>query len=214
MTLTVATLMWPNAPPLDVRIQDRVTALQSRRLDRTFPHIKALPLSVGLAGFFGALAATSWATEDERLLEYDSLMVEAMLVSQIYVGIGKALIGRDSPYRDASGDVHGPRLEVRGTPSGHMATMYSLLAVTAWYWHRPWLHVLTHAIAIWFGMGLVYNQQHFVSDVLFGAGIGYYVGRWVVRHRTERVGSRVPGAILVPFWGEGRVGLSLIGQLQ
>lgn len=214
MTLAVTSLMWPAQPPHDVRIQDFVRENRNRRRNRAFPHIKGLPLSAGVGAFFGGVALAGWLADDPRLLEYDALMVETLAVAQIYVGLGKALIGRDAPFRDRSGRVNGPRLQIRGTPSGHTATMYSILSVTAWYWNQPWLHVLAHAVGIWFGMGLVYNQQHYVSDVLFGAAIGYYLGRWVVRHRVDRVGSRVGGAMLIPMWGDGRIGLSVAGSMR
>ena len=54
------------------------------------------------------------------------------------------------------------------------------------YWQKWPLYVVGHAAALYIGMSLVYERQHFVSDVLWGGVMGYAIGRWIVYHRSSR----------------------------
>ncbi len=76
-------------------------------------------------------------------------------------------------------------------PSGHTATAF---AAAEWlrmeYGHKsPWIGVAGYAVATSIGVLRVYNNRHWVSDVVAGAAIGflstriaYAVYPWVKRH--------------------------------
>lgn len=76
-------------------------------------------------------------------------------------------------------------------PSGHTATAFAAAEwLRAEYWHRsPWIGVAGYAVATTTGLLRVYNNRHWVSDVVAGAAIGflstriaYAVDPWVERH--------------------------------
>lgn len=76
-------------------------------------------------------------------------------------------------------------------PSGHTATAFAAAELLrAEYWHRaPWIGVLGYAAATTTGALRVYNNRHWVSDVVAGAAIGFLSTRiayglnpWVERH--------------------------------
>jgi membrane-associated phospholipid phosphatase len=79
----------------------------------------------------------------------------------------------------------------RSFPSGHTATAF---AAAEWlrteYWHRsPWIGIAGYAMATSVGVLRVYNNRHWVSDVVAGAAIGflstriaYAINPWVEKH--------------------------------
>lgn len=67
-------------------------------------------------------------------------------------------------------------------PSGHTTEAFAMAAVldanfrqTFGYWHTPFLFALSTATAY----SRVYDQKHYLSDVILGAGIGTSIGYWV-----------------------------------
>lgn len=76
-------------------------------------------------------------------------------------------------------------------PSGHTATAF---AAAEWlrteYWNRsPWIGIAGYVAATGTGVLRVYNNRHWVSDVIAGAAIGflatrvaYAVNPWVEKH--------------------------------
>ncbi len=76
-------------------------------------------------------------------------------------------------------------------PSGHTATAF---AAAEWlrneYWQRsPWIGIAGYAAATATGVLRVYNNRHWVSDVIAGAGFGFLSTRiayglnpWVEKH--------------------------------
>jgi len=76
-------------------------------------------------------------------------------------------------------------------PSGHTATAF---AAAEWlrteYWQRsPWIGIAGYAVATTTGVLRVYNNRHWVSDVVAGAAIGflstriaYAINPWIEEH--------------------------------
>jgi membrane-associated phospholipid phosphatase len=184
---TVALMVPPN-PSLDARFQTWLNKNEQPWADTFFFKLKTIPISISLAVYGAAIFGTSWALHDEDVFEFGSLSVEALLVTQFFHITTKLLLGREGPYQDRNGSFHGPT-EFHfpgGTPSGHAATTYAVLTVMAEYWDKLPLHVLAHAVGIYVSMSLVYERAHFLSDVIWGAPMGYFIGRWIVRHRSSR----------------------------
>lgn len=76
-------------------------------------------------------------------------------------------------------------------PSGHTATAFAAAEwLRAEYWQRsPWIGIVGYAAATTTGILRVYNNKHWVSDVVAGAAIGflstriaYVVDPWIVQH--------------------------------
>jgi hypothetical protein len=76
------------------------------------------------------------------------------------------------------------------------------------------VHVLGYGLAGGLVAFHVIDHRHFLSDSLWGAAMGFYVGRWVVRHRESSLdgasGARGPRARLVPMPLPDGVGLALV----
>ncbi len=190
-TLPTATLMWPAQPSYDVRTYRWVEKHRSPALDTMFLKIKTIPESAFLATYGAVLFSTAWLTKNDRLFEYATLALETIGQVQFWHIATKLLIGRQSPYQvkgDGEPGIYGPTKVSfpGGTPSGHAITAWAMLFVLAdYYGHWP-LYALATVGGMYVSAALVYENQHYLSDVVLGAGMGIYIARFIVRHRSSR----------------------------
>ena len=167
-------------------------------------------LWAGTGVIFGTLGLVGWLRDVPPLAEVFSLALEAFVVSEVLHVVMKLLVGREAPGEGLGlGEVRGPPGALKsfpgGTPSGHATAMYALLGVVSTYVGRPWLTALLQLFGAAFAASLVVDDYHYLSDVLWGAAMGWNVGRWVVHHRSSRGAPPkarvqvVPVAVARPF---------------
>jgi hypothetical protein len=221
VTASVITLMWPADPSPDVRI-DRWIGVH---VAPHKPEVWSRPMQAVLWGSIavGGLAGWTWAATHDRpdVAQGFSLMAESLAVGQIYHVTLKALIGREGPGDGSDlGRVLGPFQSLEyypaGTPSGHAATLTSLLSSGLAYFDPPWyVHAVGYGAVGSLVALHVLDQKHYLSDSLWGAALGWWVGRWVVEHRASRGAGAAPQAGLrasvAPMPVRGGLGLSLVG---
>ncbi len=186
----VGMMMFAGDVSPDVRF-DRWTA---QHLDPHLPDVWAPSMQAVLwpSLAVGVLATWhhGWRSGNDHLAQGMSLMAEAVAVSQVYhLGL-KLLIGREGPGDGSGlGRVLGPSASLglypAGTPSGHAATLFSLLGAGLSYFDPPvWAQVTAFtATSVLIGFHVL-NHRHFASESLWGAALGYSVGRWVVQNRA------------------------------
>ncbi len=213
-------LMLPPGPP-DVALQDAVNrVMQGRRLVWT-PLGDALIWTTIYAAMAGVYL-DGWLGGKPPLMEAFSLTLEAFSVAEIYQVVPKLLIGREGPENgDGRALIKGPawgwRLFPAGTPSGHAASLYAMIGALTTYFDSPALAIALHTFGVIFCATLLIDDYHFLSDIVWGASMGFFVGRWVVHHRAGRFapnGERPapPGGFFVMPTIDpagGRYGLSL-----
>jgi hypothetical protein len=212
VVVPVGALMAPTDPSPDARF-DRWTR---QHLDGRIPHLwrwenqrVAWPvLAASTAGTWGAAHLFRWP----HVAQGSSLIVESVAVAQVYHLSMKLLIGRQGPSDgDGLGIVCGPAasfgLFPAGTPSGHAATLFSMLGASQTWYRPPWpVAVTTHGLVGGLIVMHVLNHGHFPSDSLWGAAMGYAIGVWVVQHRGSAGTQEAPPASWAPRvvpWGEG-----------
>lgn len=169
----------------------------------------ATPVSLLLAGALSGHRA---------LLESSTLAIEAWSVAQLYHLVLKLLSGREGVvWRSGAGTFHGPSAKYfpDGFPSGHAASLFALIGAYSTYFDQPWLHVALLGVGTVLAVGLVLDDYHFASEVLFGAALGYFVGRWVVRYRSTRfawapAGHPVRLDAVVPLVRDGGGGVAAV----
>jgi len=219
VTATTVGLMWPAGPSADVRLERWLIRQRGGTGDSIFIHAKTIPITIGIAAFTATTAGIGWAADSPEMLEYTSLMIEALGVGQTYHLLFKILLGRESPYQgNGQGDMHSlTKLSFPGgTPSGHSLSMWIIGTVAAQYWDTWYLHVLSYIAGTYFAASLTYRGQHFVSDVVWGSAMGYAVARWTVRHRSSRYRDSSNGPVQIdimpiPIEGGGG-GLVVLGR--
>ncbi|HLF15799.1 MAG TPA: phosphatase PAP2 family protein, partial [Bacteroidota bacterium] len=138
--------------------------------------------SLGL--YFGGLFSG-----DDKVRVTGRLMGEALFLAGIPAIILQYGLGRSRPY---SGD--GPwkynfferSNEKQSLPSGHSAVAFAISTVLAKRIGRLWASVPLYTMAGLTALSLGWTGQHWPSDLLIGAAIGYLAGSYVVSREEER----------------------------
>ena len=202
-TFTVATLL---ARPFDdhyaQRLQDSSTQA-NRKLHNlaTFVRTTATPGSYIIGG-------TMWATGrifgNDRLARLGLHGTEALVVGELTAGAIKGVVGRQRPsvrprnsnsyelFRGFKKDD-----DFRSFPSGHTTSAFAAAAAvtseTAGWWpdSRWIIGPILYTGAALAGVSRMYDNRHWASDVLVGAGVGTFAGLKVVRFINSHPDNRV-----------------------
>jgi len=115
-----------------------------------------------------------------RAMTYD--MLDAAVVNFAYTEVFKVAVGRERPNGQDN----------KSFPSGHTSNAFALASVAQQ--HYGWkIGVPAYALAGLMGVSRINEDKHWLSDVVAGAGLGWIVGRTVVRvngRSLERAASR------------------------
>ncbi len=184
-------LMAPTSPSPDVRFQDWVLDGRNPVLDTLLPRLTSERFIYFGAGLIGSTALAGWAFDSPELSELASLALESLAVAQFLHVSQKLLIGREGPAQgDGQGIIYGPSRSWEffpsGTPSGHTASLFAITALVVDYADNIYIDMLGYFCYVYIGVSVIYNNQHFISDVVWGAPFGYAVGKWVARHRSSK----------------------------
>lgn len=108
---------------------------------------------------------------------------QAVIIGGVSVEIVKNIFGRVRPYQSTPAN---PRLWMGPTripqfvsfPSGHTVVAFSIATVFASaYKDKPWVGIVSYALATGVGLSRIYNDDHWSSDVLIGAALGFAIGK-------------------------------------
>jgi membrane-associated phospholipid phosphatase len=101
-------------------------------------------------------------------------LLQAQILSEILVEPLKYTVRRERP--DGSN-----RLSF---PSGHASVTFATATVIERHlgWRKS---LLGYAIASYVAMSRIHDNQHYLSDVIFGAAVGSIAGRTVVHHKAD-----------------------------
>ena len=120
----------------------------------------------------------------------------AIAVGSLVGGVLKGTIGRARPYAVADSNAHDYRLgrgfrkgsAYQSLPSGHTTASFALASVLASETRHRWPragHVVTpvaYGAATMVALSRLYNNDHWASDVVLGAGVGTVSGLVVTRY--------------------------------
>jgi hypothetical protein len=122
---------------------------------------------------------------------------QSCLYSAAIVSILKITVGRARPLANEGkfsfepftlfDDYH------HSFPSGHTTEAFTMSTILALNAHSTWLKVLAYVPAFFTPFSRAYQGWHWISDCVFGAGIGYFVGKWVTDlHAKNEAAAIVP----------------------
>lgn len=141
----------------------------------------------------GGLYIAGRLAHDRTMTDVGLHSSEAIVASSVVGWVIKSAAGRARPRVDIA-NPHDYKFgrglnsnDYESFPSGHALAAFSLAsAVTAeaaYHWPRQegWIGALTYGGATLSALSRPYNNAHWLSDVVLGAGIGTLAGRIVVR---------------------------------
>ena len=73
--------------------------------------------------------------------------------------------------------------------SGHATRAFALATTVAgFYPEKKWIGIVSYSLATMTSFGRVISKEHWTSDVIVGAALGYFIGRGVVKF-NEKIGN-------------------------
>jgi len=143
----------------------------------------------------GAFYTYGLISDNPRSRSTGLLMAESFIVSALLVRVPKYLAGRSRPDAWGSPGPNEWQGPFNGTsfPSGHTTSAFAVASVVAWqYKDTPWVPVTAYSLATLAGLSRIYDNRHWVSDVVAGAIFGTVTGLYISRQNQDRQLSLQP----------------------
>jgi hypothetical protein len=165
-----------------------------------------IPVKYGVAEYATIGTAATYAlgllTGNDEVRIMGRLLGESVALAGTSVLVLRYVAGRSRPYGDNTAwEFKWFERGVRSQsfPSGHSAVAFALSSVFAERIDNTWARIGFYGLASLTSYSLVYANEHWVSDVLIGAGLGLGAG-WLVAEREkdrENPSSRKEGRLRV-----------------
>jgi hypothetical protein len=133
----------------------------------------------------GVFALNGWAGKKDESTRIGFELIQASIYSASITSLLKAGFGRARPYVNDGATAYKPfnmDADYNSFPSGHVTSAFTISTVLAKHVDSGLLKILIYTPAVATAVSRVYQDQHWASDCVFGAAIGYYCGAWVVDH--------------------------------
>ncbi len=157
------------------------------QLGQVYDDVTPVNFAIGLSAtaFAGGLAL-----HDKKLLQTSRLLVESVVLTQLFTAVGKGVLGRARPYVD-----HGPRdfnflkfsksEDFKSMPSGHVSSAFALMTVIAKQYDSWWVEVPMYTFAVSVAFQRMTSRNHWASDTIVGGAIGYWVASTLVKKQRQ-----------------------------
>jgi membrane-associated phospholipid phosphatase len=202
-SVVVATFL---ARPFDDRIAARLqdsSAQASRRLQGTATFVRTIA-TPGSYVIGGSMYVAGRLSGNEKLADLGWHGTESLIAGELVAGVIKGVVGRQRPsvrprnsgsYSLFRGFAQGDSF--RSFPSGHSTSAFAAAAAVSsetsrWWPDTRWIiGPILYTGAALTGVSRMYNNRHWLSDVLVGAGVGTFAGLKVVRYHHSHPGNRL-----------------------
>lgn len=124
-----------------------------------------------------AIHASSLMNDDEELHDVSKTVLSAYAINGLSTVAIKGVANTDRPSDTWNNGEY-------GFPSFHMSSTTTIAAVLDEY-YGPSVSVPAYALAGLIGWSRIDQRDHDLSDVVFGAAMGYVIGKSVARHHVE-----------------------------
>lgn len=150
-------------------------------------------------------------TQNKKLQYASFKSAEAWIFAAGATQVAKQLLHRNRPSESPNDPFRfeGPGISFTHTsfPSGHTSTAFAVATVWARvYADTPWVGIVGYSTATLVGISRLHDQQHWLSDVLAGAAIGYWMGSSLVPRKIKKRGQFT----LIPAAGDGYYRLAVV----
>ncbi len=192
--------------PLDERLRERLqdSSTQANRKLQTLATFVRTTATPGSYVIGGSMYAIGRLARNEKLASLGLHGTEALIIGEGVAGVVKMVVGRQRPsvmpadpnnYQFMRGLSGGD--QYRSFPSGHSVSAFAAAAAVTAETSRnapntTWIVApILYGGATLVGVSRMYNNRHWASDVIIGAGIGTFAGLKVVRFNDSHTGNRV-----------------------
>jgi len=139
----------------------------------------------------GGMYATGLAIKDHKAKETAYLGLRSILIAGSITTALKYGFGRARPFGDKGAYYFkafdfSPSGYSLSLPSGHATTAFAFASVIAHQYPQWWVKYPVYFLAAGVAWSRLNDNVHFLSDVVVGGGIGYFVGEKIV-HRHQRL---------------------------
>ncbi len=154
-------------------------------------------------------------TKDSKAKDTGKLVLMSLIHSGIVVQILKHLTGRQRPQAENGIDSWaGPSgffkrykdnrdMFYDAFPSGHTITVWSTATVIAHQYNKSLIvPVISYGLATLSGLSRVTEDKHWMSDVFFGAVLGFAIGKFIYKKRSNKF-------FITPITDNGKTGINL-----
>jgi membrane-associated phospholipid phosphatase len=157
---------------------------------------------------------SGWLFGDSKLRKTAVMAAEAYFHNGVFTYLGKLAFARQRPFVDGTDHWHFFPYSLQGHkpsatayqsfPSGHTSGIWAIATVFAkQYRDTKWVPVLAYSAATLTGISRVTENKHWLSDVIFGAALGYGIGNFVVKR------NRNTNFTLFPTYWDNSVSLTM-----
>ncbi|MBL4665694.1 MAG: phosphatase PAP2 family protein [Nitrospinaceae bacterium] len=119
------------------------------------------------------------------------IAAESFLVTGLFVTVMKATFGRSRPSSGESSTTFSA-FSTGSTPfpSGHAISAFSIATVIAnEYEDVPYIKPISYGIATMTALSRINDEKHWASDVFFGAALGYFTSKALLRLHSNKKGQ-------------------------
>lgn len=162
--------------------------------------------------------AISAINKDCRLRNMSLAALQSFIYAEVATAGIKVLTCRERPQMQSlnldpesrSHEWQGPFATFGSTSfvSGHATRAFALATTVAgFYPDKKWVGVVSYSLATITSLGRVAGKEHWASDVIVGAALGYFIGRGVVKF-NEKIGN-IENLEIEPIVTDCGVGVAL-----
>jgi membrane-associated phospholipid phosphatase len=143
------------------------------------------------------------ATQRRHAMDAAVHIGESVVGASVITGVLKMVTGRARPYVSADTNPHDWRFgrgrdggQYQSLPSGHTTAAFAFASAMAsetatWTPNWRWVAPAGYGAAILVALARMYDDKHWASDVVLGAGIGTATAKAIVRINHARPGNRI-----------------------
>jgi len=129
--------------------------------------------------------------ENDKAKRTALIATESFLITGLYTTILKVSMGRHRPSAGASStNFDGFTTDQKSFPSGHTSTAFAIATVIAnKYEETPYIKPISYGIASLTGLSRINDEKHWASDVFFGAALGYFTSKTILKLHNNKKGQ-------------------------
>jgi len=147
----------------------------------------------------GLIALGGLVTRNEAYVRTAAIGIEAYVFTKFYTAFLKRMIARARPFTGkgprAFSPFSYPGRDNQAMPSGHTSGIFSFVTVLAERHPSWWIRIPVFTFAASVAAQRMNSRNHWASDTLIGAALGYGVGKTLVSRHTP--GSSSSGAPMI-----------------